>query len=158
MILINDFKAEPPELRAAMSAAADRVFASGWYVLGKELQAFERRWAEACGTPYCLGVGNGMDAIELALRALDIGPGDEVVVETVEATYTYELDTDPRELVIPFTGVWVLDRVPENPEAGGPQPDQEKGQRLITLTTCAELFHTDDRLIAFGHLVKSVRR
>jgi dTDP-4-amino-4,6-dideoxygalactose transaminase len=88
MILMNDFKAEPPELRAAMSAAADRVFASGWYVLGKELQTFERRWAEACGTPYCLGVGNGMDAIELALRALDIGPGDEVVTTPMTAFAT----------------------------------------------------------------------
>ena len=88
-------------------------------------------------------------------RMPELRPGDEVVVETVEATYTYVLDTDPRELVIPFTGVWVLDRVPKNPEAGGPQPKQQPGQRLITLTTCAELFNTDDRMIAFGHLVQT---
>ncbi len=75
------------------------------------------------------------------------------MVETVAATYTYELDTDPNKLVIPFTGVWVLDPVPRNPD-GGPQPAQRRGQRLITLTTCAELFHTDERMIAFGHLVK----
>ena len=66
------------------------------------------------------------------------------------------IDTDPRRLVIPFTGVWVLDPRPRNPEAGGPQPRQERGQRLITLTTCSELFHTDDRMIAFGHLVRTV--
>ena len=90
-----------------------------------------------------------------ARRMPELRPGDEVLAETVGATYTYELDTDPRELVIPFTGVWVLDRVPKNPEAGGPQPEQRKGQRLITMTTCSELFHTDDRMISFGHLVKT---
>ena len=88
MILMNDFKAEPPELRDAMSAAAARVFASGWYVLGNELKAFEQRWAETCGTRHCLGVGNGMDAIELALRALDIGPGAEVVTTPMTAFAT----------------------------------------------------------------------
>ncbi|WP_169741777.1 class E sortase [Nocardioides aequoreus] len=85
-------------------------------------------------------------------RMPELRPGDEVIVETAEATFTYELDTDPNELVIPFTGVWVLDDVPRNPD-GGVQPAQEAGQRLITLTTCSELFHTDDRMIAFGHLV-----
>lgn len=88
MILMNDFKAEPAELRAAMSAAAARVFASGWYVLGSELKAFEQRWAEACGARHCVGVGNGMDAIELALRALDIGPGAEVVTTPMTAFAT----------------------------------------------------------------------
>jgi sortase A len=78
-------------------------------------------------------------------------PGDDVVVETVDRTYTYELDTDPRKLVIPFTGTWVLDALPKNP-TGGPQPRQVRGQRLITLTTCSEIFHTDNRMIAFGHL------
>ena len=88
MILMNDFKAEPAELREAMSAAAARVFASGWYVLGNELKAFEQAWAAACGTAFCLGVGNGMDAIELALRGLDIGPGDEVVTTPMTAFAT----------------------------------------------------------------------
>lgn len=86
-------------------------------------------------------------------RMPELRPGDEVVVETVDATYTYELDTDPDQLVIPFTGLWVLDEVPKNPRPGGPQPAQRPRQRLITLTTCSELFHTDDRMIAFGHLV-----
>ena len=88
MILMNDFKAEPPDLRQAMSAAAARVFASGWYVLGNEVKAFEQAWAAACGTPHCVGVGNGMDAIELALRALDIGPGDEVITTPMTAFAT----------------------------------------------------------------------
>jgi len=69
----------------------------------------------------------------------------------------YRLDTDPRELVIPFTGTWVLGAVPKNPD-GGTQPAQRQGQRLITLTTCSEIFHTDDRMIAFGHLVRTTKK
>jgi sortase A len=91
-------------------------------------------------------------------RMPDLRPGDEVIVETVDRSYVYRLDTDPERLVIPFTGVWVLEPLPKNPEAGGPQPAQEPGQRLITLTTCSELFHTDDRMIAFGHLVRTVEK
>ncbi len=87
-------------------------------------------------------------------RMPDLRPRDAVVVETVDTTFTYRLDTDPRKLVIPFTGTWVLDPLPRNPD-GGPQPAQRQGQRLITLTTCSELFHTDNRMIAFGHLVKA---
>lgn len=83
-------------------------------------------------------------------RMPELQPGDEVVVETREWVYTYVLDTGGDDLVVPFSGVWVLDRRPVNP-SGGPQPPADR-TRLITLTTCAELFHTDDRLIAFGHL------
>lgn len=88
MILMNDFQAEPAALRAAMAAAANRVFASGWYVLGPEVQAFERQWAERCGTAHCMGVANGLDAIELILRALDIGAGDEVITTSMTAFAT----------------------------------------------------------------------
>ena len=56
--------------------------------------------------------------------------------------------------MIPFTGTWVLDPLPKNPD-GGAAAGAGAGQRLITLTTCAEIFHTDDRMIAFGHLVSS---
>jgi sortase A len=81
-------------------------------------------------------------------------PGDEVLVETKKKTYTYRLDTDPNKLVVTFADVWVLDKLPTNPR-GGVQPPQRPGQKLITLTTCAELFHTDNRMIAFGHLVRT---
>jgi sortase A len=91
-------------------------------------------------------------------RMAELRPGDRVVVETVDATYVYRLDTDPRRLVVPFTGVWVVRPLPRNPEPGGVQPAQRRGQRLITLTTCSEIFHTDDRMIAFGHLVRTVRK
>lgn len=88
MILMNDFKAEPAALQAEMLAATQRVIASGWYVLGPEVEAFERRWADAVGSRHAVGVGNGMDAIELALRALDIGPGDEVITTPMTAFAT----------------------------------------------------------------------
>ena len=77
-------------------------------------------------------------------------PGDEVVVETRDAIYTYVLDTDPNDLVVTFEDVWVVDPRPENPDPNGVQPADHP--RLITLTTCAELFNTDDRMIVFGHL------
>jgi dTDP-4-amino-4,6-dideoxygalactose transaminase len=85
---MNDFKAEPPELREAMLGAARRVLESGWYVLGNEVVAFEKQWAQACGVAHGVGVGNGMDAIEIALRALDIGPGDEVITTPMTAFAT----------------------------------------------------------------------
>ena len=80
-------------------------------------------------------------------------PGDEVIVETRDAVYTYVLDTDPNDLVVTFHDVWVVGPKPENPDPAGRGPADHP--RLITLTTCAELFHTDNRMIAFGHLVSS---
>jgi dTDP-4-amino-4,6-dideoxygalactose transaminase len=59
--------------------AVRRVLSGGWYILGKEVEAFEREFAAYCESSYALGVANGTDAIELALRALDIGTGDEVI-------------------------------------------------------------------------------
>ncbi len=82
---MNDFKAESLEIRAAMLDAIRRVLDSGWYILGKEVKAFERQWAEICGVSYGVGVGNGMDAIEVALRAAGIGPGHEVITTSMTA-------------------------------------------------------------------------
>lgn len=86
----------------------------------------------------------------------DLQPGDEVLVVTKKWTYTYVLTTGGDDLVVPFTDAWVLDELPTNPD-GGVQPAQRPGQRLITLTTCSELFHTDDRMIAFGELATKER-
>jgi sortase A len=83
-------------------------------------------------------------------------PGDKVVVQTRNRTFTYRLDTNPNNLIVSFKDVWVIDKLPHNP-TGGVEPAQRPGQRLITMTTCSELFHTDNRMIVFGHLVKSVR-
>ena len=85
MILMNDFKAEPVGMREEMLSAVNRVFESGWYVLGNEVTAFEKQWATMCGVEHGVGVGNGMDAIEIALRALNVGPGDEVITTSMTA-------------------------------------------------------------------------
>ncbi len=83
----------------------------------------------------------------------DLRAGDEIVVETRRTVFTYRLDTGGDDLVVPFSASWVLDPLPTNPDGGVQPPDRSPGQRLITLTTCSELFHTDNRLVAFGHLV-----
>ncbi len=85
---MNDFKAEPEELHRSMVAAAERVIASGWYVLGREVEQFEKEWANACGTGYAVGVGNGLDAIEISLRAMGVGIGDEVITTPMTAFAT----------------------------------------------------------------------
>ena len=87
----------------------------------------------------------------------DLRRGDEVIVETRRAIYTYVLDTDPNELIVPFTASWVIDPFPVNPD-GGPAPDPADGDALITLATCAELFHTEDRMVAFGHLQSTLMK
>lgn len=88
MIAMNDFKAEPEALREAELAAAERVLRSGWYVLGNEVRAFEAAWAGRCGVRNAVGVGNGVDGIEIGLRALDIGQGDEVITTPMTAFAT----------------------------------------------------------------------
>jgi dTDP-4-amino-4,6-dideoxygalactose transaminase len=68
------------ELRDACDAAYHRVMDSGWYLLGEELNVFEQEFASFCGTKYCIGVGNGLDALHLILMGYGIGTGDEVLV------------------------------------------------------------------------------
>ena len=75
-----DLGAAYRELKADIDAAVARVLASGWYVLGPEVEAFEAEWAAYCGASHAVGVANGLDALTLALRALGVGPGDEVIV------------------------------------------------------------------------------
>lgn len=68
------------ELQDAIDEAVHRVLRSGWYLLGAELNTFERSWAEFAGSSEAVGVGNGLDALELALRAFGVGAGHEVIV------------------------------------------------------------------------------
>ena len=68
------------ELDKELREAFDRVLSRSWYIEGKEDQAFEESFASYCGTKHCIGVGNGLDALMLILKALDIGEGDEVIV------------------------------------------------------------------------------
>lgn len=75
-----DIAAAHQELRNELDAAYERVIRSAWFILGNEVAAFEEEFAAYCTAKYCVGVGNGLDALHLILRALDIGPGDEVLV------------------------------------------------------------------------------
>jgi dTDP-4-amino-4,6-dideoxygalactose transaminase len=75
-----DLKPIHQELKADLDTAFQRVLDSGWYILGKEVEAFEAAYANYCDVPYCIGVGNGLDAIRLLLEAYGIGAGDEVIV------------------------------------------------------------------------------
>jgi dTDP-3-amino-3,4,6-trideoxy-alpha-D-glucose transaminase len=101
----------PGEDRAALDAAIRRVVERGWYVLGPEVEAFERSFAGASGAEHAVGVGTGTDAIAIILRGLGIGPGDEVITTPVSAAYTalacmmagarpVFADIDPRRLTL----------------------------------------------------------
>lgn len=85
----------------------------------------------------------------------DLRVGDLVRIVTRDRTYDYRLVTGGADLVVPMTTRWVTTSLPHNPQ-GGVEPPQRPGEHLITLTTCAELFHTDNRMIAFGVLERSV--
>ena len=84
----NDFKRDPDVLLQAELSAIDEVLRSGWWVLGKNVKAFESVWAECCEVDGAVGVANGLDAIEIGLRALGIGAGDEVITTSLTAYAT----------------------------------------------------------------------
>ena len=75
-----DLRAAQEEMDGELEVAVARVLDSGWYLLGPELEAFEREFADYCGARHCVGVGSGLSALELTLRAAGVGPGDEVIV------------------------------------------------------------------------------
>lgn len=78
-IPFGDLKRQYASISAEIDAAVARVLASGWYVLGSEVSAFEQEFAAYCGVEHCVGVASGAEALYLALAALDIGPDDEVI-------------------------------------------------------------------------------
>lgn len=75
----GDLRRQQAALRSELDAAIARVLDSGWYILGNEVGAFESEFAAACGVAHCVGVASGAEALYLALAALDVGPGDEVI-------------------------------------------------------------------------------
>jgi len=79
-IPFNDFGPPYQELKAELDEACARFMRSGWYILGREVEAFEREYAAYCGAKFCVGTGNCLDAMHLVLRAWNIGFGDEVIV------------------------------------------------------------------------------
>jgi dTDP-4-amino-4,6-dideoxygalactose transaminase len=85
---INDLKRHAVSTAAVVREAVDRVLESGWYVLGRENEAFEEEFAQFCGASHCIGVANGTDALELGLRALSVREGSRVVTVANAGYYT----------------------------------------------------------------------
>ncbi len=137
MILMNDFKADPEDLREAMLSAARRVLESGWYVLGNEVDGLEKQWSQACGVAHGVGVGNGMDAIEIALRSLEIGPGDEVITTPMTA----------------FATVLAIIRAGATPVLADIDPDSA----LLSLESAKRCLSSKTKAIVLVHLYGQVR-
>jgi dTDP-4-amino-4,6-dideoxygalactose transaminase len=121
-----DLAAGYDELREELDAAALRVLHSGWFVLGPEVDAFEAEWAAYCGTAHAVGVGNGLDALTLLLRAYEVGPGDEVIVPSNTYIATW--------LAITAVGATV---VPVEPDEGSALIDAEGVAAALTDRTRA---------------------
>ncbi len=88
MIQQNDFKRQWEFVESAALEAMRRVGASGWYILGKEVEQFESALARIWGVPHAVGVGNGMDALEIGLRCLGLRPHEKVVTTPLSAFAT----------------------------------------------------------------------
>jgi len=85
---INDLVLHNKAIEGELEAALKRVLSSGWYALGPEVEAFEKQFAAWCGVAYCRGLANGTDAIELALKALGVEAGSEVIVAANAGMYS----------------------------------------------------------------------
>lgn len=96
-----DIKAAYQELQAPIDEAVARVCASGWYVGGEEVEAFEAAFAAYVEARCCIGVGNGLDALHLALLAMEVGPGDEVIVPSNTFIATWLAVTQCGATVVP---------------------------------------------------------
>lgn len=121
-----DLKAINMAHEQPLKEAFDRVLKSGWYVLGEEVRSFENEFASYCGAAHCVGVSNGLDALHLALKALNIGPGDEVLVPSNTYIATW--------LAISYTGATP---VPVEPVESTYNIDPASIQRAITSKTKA---------------------
>lgn len=121
-----DMKAPYLELKGELDAAYQRVMESGWYVLGKEVEAFEQEFAEYCGVKHCIGVGNGLDALYLVLKAWGIREGDEVIVPANTYIATW--------LAVTYAGAKV---VPVEPDERTYNIDPNKIEVAITEKTKA---------------------
>lgn len=123
-----DLGAAYRELSQQIDAAVARVVESGWYILGPEVEAFESEWAAFCEARHAVGLGNGLDALILALRALEIGPGDEVIVPSHTYIATW--------LAVSAVGA---DIVPVEPDPASFNIDPARVEAAITPRTRAIL-------------------
>lgn len=121
-----DLGATYEEIKSDIDEAYHRVMQSGWYILGKEVEAFEHEFASYCGVEHCIGVGNGLDALHLILKAYDIGKGDEVIVPSNTFIATW--------LAVSYTGATV---VPVEPCSKTFNIDPLKIEKAITSKTRA---------------------
>ena len=123
-----DLGASYLELKDELDVAYRRVMESGWYILGKEVDAFESEFAGYCGVRHCVGVGNGLEALHLVLQAWEIGPGDEVIVPSNTYIATW--------LAVTYTGATL---VPVEPSEKTYNIDPEQIEAAITPRTRAIL-------------------
>ena len=128
MIPFLDVKAAYTELAIPIEEAIRRVMTSGWYVLGAEVESFEREFATWVGADHCVGMANGLDAIALALRAVGVGPGDEVIVPSHTYIATW--------LAVTMVGARI---VPVEPDPTTNNLDPDRVEAAITLRTKALL-------------------
>lgn len=119
-----DVGASYQALRPELDAAVARVLQSGWYLLGAELEAFESEYAAYAGAGHAVGVANGLDALSLALRAMNVGPGDEVIVPSNTYIATW--------LAVTYVGATP---VPVEPDAQTYALDPNRVETAITSRT-----------------------
>ena len=127
-IAFLDLRATYLEIQDELDAAWRRVMNSGWYILGEEVTAFEREFADYCGTKHCVGVANGLEALQLILRSYEIGVGDEVIVPSNTYIATW--------LAVSNAGATV---VPVEPDSGTYNLDPDVVEAAITGKTKAIL-------------------
>lgn len=123
-----DMKSPYQELKEELDAAYRRVMESGWYILGDEVEQFEQQFAVYCGAKYCVGVGNGLEAMILTLKAWGIGDGDAVIVPSNTYIATW--------LAVSETGAQAQ---PVEPEPESYNLDPERIEAAITPETRAIL-------------------
>ena len=121
-----------PEVDRATRRAIEKVVASGWYILGPELEAFEREFAQYCGTEYCVGLASGTDAIEMALRALDVDRESEVITAANAGGYS-------------STAIWTIGATPR-------YADVDPESHCLTVASVARAASPRTRVIVVTHL------
>ena len=127
-IAFLDLRATYLEIKQELDAACLRVMDSGWYILGEQVTAFEREFADYCGTKHCVGVANGLEALQLILRSYGIDAGDEVIVPSNTYIATW--------LAVSNAGATV---VPVEPDPGTYNIDPARVEAAITQKTKAIL-------------------
>lgn len=88
MIPFGDLKKQYLSIKKEIDTAVNRVLNSGWFILGKEVERFEKEFSKYCGVKYCVGVANGLEALQISLMVLGVKKGDEVITTPLSAAAT----------------------------------------------------------------------